>query len=382
MIVGVIYLITNLLNGKKYVGKTTQTLKRRINQHKHGNIHIDKAIQKYGRENFKVEVLEECYTVEQLNEREIFWIAALNTKVPNGYNITDGGEGNLGLSHTKETRDQMSIDRSGEKNAFFGKNHTDDTCFTLSVSHRKETPYENLRNEMDAVQMTIASLAKLLELTPATLSGKMRGKYNFTAKDKAKLEKIFNKPIDYLLKRNDGLPTIIIESTAGENNPFFGKHHTGENLTKLSEMNRGDSPYKNLLKEMDAIHLTYIALAKLLGLTQPTLSEKMHGKINFTAKDRAKLEKIFGKPAEYLLYSDEPIAPLQKKYNRILYKNLFREMEARQMTQTNLGKILGLAKTTISAKMLGKLNFTAKDKIKLEEIFKKPIGYLLRRADG
>ena len=95
MIVGVIYLITCLINGKKYVGQTTQPLKKRIAQHKCSDLYIDRAIRKYGWKNFKVEVIEECYTVEQLNAREIFWIAALNTKVPNGYNQTDGGEGNL-----------------------------------------------------------------------------------------------------------------------------------------------------------------------------------------------------------------------------------------------------------------------------------------------
>ena len=65
MIVGVIYLITNLLNGKKYVGQTIQRLNIRMNHHRRGgDLYIDRAIRKYGRENFKVEVLEECYTVE------------------------------------------------------------------------------------------------------------------------------------------------------------------------------------------------------------------------------------------------------------------------------------------------------------------------------
>ena len=283
MIVGVIYLITNLLNGMKYVGQTTQPLGARIAQHKCSDLYIDRAIRKYGRENFKVEVLEECYTVEQLNEREIFWIAALNTKVPNGYNITDGGEGNLGLSHTKETRDQMSVDRSGEKNAFFGKNHTDDTCFTLSVSHRKETPYTNLLREMDAIHLTYTDLARLLGLSRTNLSAKMRGRYNFTEKDKAKLVEIFNKPIEYLIQYEVPCKT------------------PNEISSKKLVAHRSFSPYPNLIAELDARHMSYTALAKLLGLARSGVFEKMRGKQNFTAKDKLKLEEIFQKPISYLL---------------------------------------------------------------------------------
>ncbi len=115
MIVGMIYLITCLINGKKYVGQTTQPLKKRITQHKRGTLYIDKAIQKYGWKNFTVQVLEECETQEQLNEREIFWIAALNSKVPNGYNITNGGEGNLGWKHTPESIAKMVVSHTGLK---------------------------------------------------------------------------------------------------------------------------------------------------------------------------------------------------------------------------------------------------------------------------
>lgn len=67
-------------------------LKHRINQHKYCKKSlIGKIIQKYGWENFKVEILEECEKTAQLNEREIFWIAFYNCKIPNGYNVSDGG---------------------------------------------------------------------------------------------------------------------------------------------------------------------------------------------------------------------------------------------------------------------------------------------------
>ncbi|MBE8952419.1 MAG: GIY-YIG nuclease family protein [Quinella sp. 1Q7] len=77
---GIIYKLTCLINSKAYVGQTTRTLEKRIEQHKYGNLYVDRAIRKYGWENFTVEILEECDTREQLNERERYWIAHLNCK--------------------------------------------------------------------------------------------------------------------------------------------------------------------------------------------------------------------------------------------------------------------------------------------------------------
>ena len=73
---------------------------------------IDTAIAKYGWENFSVEVIEEC-SAEKLNERENFWIVALNSKAPNGYNLTDGGDGIVGCS--EETRAKLVAASTGHE---------------------------------------------------------------------------------------------------------------------------------------------------------------------------------------------------------------------------------------------------------------------------
>lgn len=101
----VVYLITNTVNGKKYVGQTQRVLGERIKEHKDDKKRpIGKAIHNYKWENFTVEILDECRTPDELNVREMYWIATLNTKAPNGYNLTDGGVGTAGHTYTVEAR--------------------------------------------------------------------------------------------------------------------------------------------------------------------------------------------------------------------------------------------------------------------------------------
>lgn len=92
-----IYLITNLLNGKQYVGKTKYTLAHRFSQHcnnNYYNTYIHNAIKKYGKENFKIEQLCTCDD-SCWRELEQFFIRQYHTHYSEGgYNITFGGDDN------------------------------------------------------------------------------------------------------------------------------------------------------------------------------------------------------------------------------------------------------------------------------------------------
>jgi group I intron endonuclease len=82
-----IYKTTNLTNHKVYIGKSEKIFD---GTYYGSGILLWKAIKKYGIENFSVEVIESCQCVEELNEREIYWI---NFYKENSYNIANGGDG-------------------------------------------------------------------------------------------------------------------------------------------------------------------------------------------------------------------------------------------------------------------------------------------------
>lgn len=95
-----LYQITNTINGKIYIGQTNNIQKRWSN-HKCCNspdMVIAKAIKKYGVENFKFEILYKNVSIEEIDELEIRTIKEKNSRVPNGYNVSEGGSGNRGVS--------------------------------------------------------------------------------------------------------------------------------------------------------------------------------------------------------------------------------------------------------------------------------------------
>lgn len=90
--VGYIYKITNLLNGKIYVGKRQRSV---FDKYYWGSgKYISNSIELHGVENFSREVIEWCTSEEQLNIRERFWISELDARNPSiGYNLSEGGDG-------------------------------------------------------------------------------------------------------------------------------------------------------------------------------------------------------------------------------------------------------------------------------------------------
>jgi group I intron endonuclease len=183
-----IYLITNLINDKQYVGQTIQSLEKRWQRHcwkstSKNSMPVCKAIVKYGKENFTIEKLCECISQEELDQQEILFANKLNTWSPNGYNLRAGnGKGsmsqetknkiadaNIGRKRTPETRQNMSNAHKGKKhtpeqrkkisdankgsnNAFYGKHHTQESIDKFSKTYILISPNDEV--------MTIKNMAE------------------------------------------------------------------------------------------------------------------------------------------------------------------------------------------------------------------------------
>ena len=112
---GTIYIITNSLNNKVYIGQTIQLLQDRWSEHcrkpsskNEANMCIKRAILKYGKENFRIRELEKC-GIEELNEREIYYIKLYNS-FRNGYNSTKGGKSGTKLLKLDKEQQQSCIE--------------------------------------------------------------------------------------------------------------------------------------------------------------------------------------------------------------------------------------------------------------------------------
>lgn len=121
-----IYCIENLVNGKKYIGKSLDIYDRwrkHVNDLKNGthdNSYLCNSWKKYGSENFSFTIIEICKR-EELEQKEISYISKFETTKPNGYNLTRGGDGTLGYRHTEESKNKMSEKKKGIPSSQKGK---------------------------------------------------------------------------------------------------------------------------------------------------------------------------------------------------------------------------------------------------------------------
>ena len=143
-----VYMTTNLINNKKYIGKRTCKCDIQSDKYLGSGKILKQAIVKYGIENFKKEILEICQSKNECNEAEKYWIQYFNAvDDDNFYNIATGGDGGdtySGLSEEELLRIKKikSEKNSGENNPLYGTVHSDETRRKISkkvVEHYQKT---------------------------------------------------------------------------------------------------------------------------------------------------------------------------------------------------------------------------------------------------
>ena len=115
---GLIYISTNKVNGKSYIGKTYDSLECRKSNHKWFalnnlyDVHFHRAIRKYGFDKFEWNIIEDNIDKNDLEEKEVYYVDKFDT-FKNGYNMTIGGEKNYSLS--EESKKKISDTHRGKK---------------------------------------------------------------------------------------------------------------------------------------------------------------------------------------------------------------------------------------------------------------------------
>lgn len=222
---GVIYVRPNLINGKKYVGQATN-LKKRQNDWKclsqpYAGPAINAARAKYGIDAFDFEILKECDDKE-LDYWEKYYIKELNTKAPYGYNLTDGGEGMTGYTHSEETIKKISEIQKGKNNSFYGKHHSEEQKKKISEANKGKTPWNKGKTNIFS------------EETKKKMSDAQKGEKNNM----------------YGKNHTDEAKKKMSDAKKGEKSYIYGKHLSEETKNKISKAKKGKHHSEEIKKKM------------------------------------------------------------------------------------------------------------------------------------
>lgn len=143
-----VYAIKNLINHKAYIGSTAHQFKYRRNQHRrelvanrHPNKYLQNAWNKYGKNSFEFVILESVNNIDQLIEREQYWLDIYRA---NGgvYNFSVCARNPfMGCRHTEETLQKMSASLKGNKHPFYGKSFSEEHRHKLSIAKRGKSTW-------------------------------------------------------------------------------------------------------------------------------------------------------------------------------------------------------------------------------------------------
>lgn len=150
-----VYKYTNQVNGKLYIGITIRSLETRHKEHLshiNDNFALHRALKRYGVENFEVSVIDNAKTLNELKQKEKYWIKELNTYVhsenSNGYNLTLGGDGVEGRPLSDEARAKIKK-AAIEQKRFKGKNNPN---YGVKARKGKDHPMYGTKHSNETLQ--------------------------------------------------------------------------------------------------------------------------------------------------------------------------------------------------------------------------------------
>ena len=138
------YLVTNQANGKQYIGVTSSALSRRWRDHlskarRGSRTALHAAIRKYGEDQFVIRVIASVSSKQEAGNLEVQLIKEYSTKVPHGYNITDGGDGVIGLP-------PEMLERIAQQNR--GRKHTEDAKRRIGIGAKGRVVAQSAREKI------------------------------------------------------------------------------------------------------------------------------------------------------------------------------------------------------------------------------------------
>ena len=194
--VGYIYLNTDLKTGNQYVGQHHYHIEGQLDPNYHGSgVLWTKVLKKRPKELIKEEYIKTCYSEEEMCSDEQYYIKVFDTLYPNGYNLTEGGEGCVA---SEETRKKMSLAQKGKH---------------ISEEQKKK--------------LSIALKGRIMSDEHKKKIGEANKGRHHSEESKKKMS-----------QTKKGLQS-------GEKHPMFGKHHSEESKKKMSQNHYDCSGEKN-----------------------------------------------------------------------------------------------------------------------------------------
>lgn len=127
-----IYYIKNTRTKKYYIGCSVDIYRRwrghlcELRNNRHHNNYLQNSWRKYGENFFEFKIVEECAIEDRLG-KEKYFIKKFNSKRPFGYNLNNGGVGNVGFKFSKEVSLKRSKEAMGNRNPMYGRKHSEET---------------------------------------------------------------------------------------------------------------------------------------------------------------------------------------------------------------------------------------------------------------